>query len=53
MRLMIAMLVPFFAVACGDKQEEDTSAEEVEEAAEDTSAEEEDSGESEDTSSEQ
>ena len=39
MRLMIAMLLPVFAVACGDK-EEDTSAEEVEEAAEDTSAEE-------------
>ena len=52
MRLMIAMLLPVFAVACGDK-EEDTSAEEVEEAAEDTSAEEEDSGESEDTSAEQ
>ena len=47
MRLMIAMLLPFFTVACGDK-EEDTSAEEVEEAAEDTSAEE-----SEDTSAEQ
>tara|TARA_B100000965_G_C18946550_1_gene479570 strand:+ start:47 stop:199 length:153 start_codon:yes stop_codon:yes gene_type:complete len=49
---MVAMLVPFLAVACGDKEEEDTSADEVEEAAEDTSAGE-DSGESEDTSSAQ
>ena len=40
MRLMIAMLLPVFAVACGDK-EEDTSAEEVEEAAEDTATEQE------------
>ena len=44
MRLMIALLLPFFAVACGDK-EEDTGTEEVEEAVEDTSAEEEEESE--------